>query len=354
MRNNTYHIGTAGYHIGKALGMMGVSGAASFEVNFARHSQKIGKHLRVVAKEFMVEAMTDEVIATLSQTHDEMEVQSYKTTIKHAIIQNKYDVIPSKFLPFAIAVSYDMGWQKKGSGKQYDSNSGHGYFIGCRTGKVVTCGVLQKLCSICTAYERRQITIPEHVCNTNHTGSSGGMEARLCRQMLEEVYVGSDGMMEVKDLVTDDDSTLRDHCSSAENGGKLRPGMGQPKFLADPTHRTKVMSRPIFNLVQGTKNPDEIKMIDALRLKKYISCYILQNRNGDFDKFVANAKAPVEHLFDNHEFCDESWCYAKELTCRTEQLVVQSQTQQVISKNISQTTTKLKEIIHISHHYCCV
>ena len=154
--------------------------------------------------------------------------------------------------------------------------------------------------------------------------------------------------------MTDDDSTLRDHCSSAENGGKLRPGMGQPKFLADPTHRTKVMSRPIFNLVQGTKNPDEIKMIDALRLKKYISCYILQNRNGDFDKFVANAKAPVEHLFDNHEFCDESWCYAKELTCRTEQLVVQSQTQQVISKNISQTTTKLKEIINISHHYSCV
>ena len=90
------------------------------------------------------------------------------------------------------------------------------------------------------------------------------------------------------------------------------------------------MSRPIFNLVQGTKNPDEIKMIDALRLKTYISCYILQNRNGDFDKFVANAKAPVEHLFDNHEFCDESWCYAKELTCRTEQLVVQSQANQVI------------------------
>ena len=45
------------------------------------------------------------------------------------------------------------------------------------------------------------------------------MEARLYRELLEEVFVGSEGMLQVVDLVTDDDSTLRDHFLSAENGG---------------------------------------------------------------------------------------------------------------------------------------
>ena len=85
-------------------------------------------------------------------------------------------------------------------------------------------------------------------------------------------------------------------------------GQGTEVF-ADPSHRTKVMAKPIFNMVSSTKNLDEIKMIDVLRFKKYISYYIIHNRNGDFSKFVSNAKAPVEHLFDNREFCDESWCF---------------------------------------------
>ena len=149
-----------------------------------------------------------------------------------------------------------MGWQKKRSGRQYDSMSGHGYFIGCRTGKVVLCGVLQKLCSICTSYDKRNLSTPDHTCNTNYSGGAGGMEALLCRQLVEEVHFGSNGLMKVEDIVTDDDSTLRDHCSSVENGGKLRPGVSQPKFLADPTHRTKVMVRLIFGLVQSRSQND--------------------------------------------------------------------------------------------------
>ena len=76
--------------------MMGVMGAASFEVNFARHSAKIGRHLREVAKEFMVEAMTNEVIATLTERHDELEIEPHKTTIKQAILTK---ILPRTF-PF--------------------------------------------------------------------------------------------------------------------------------------------------------------------------------------------------------------------------------------------------------------
>ena len=56
----------------------------------------------------MVEVMTNEAIATLTERHDELEMELHKTTIKQAILTKKYELIPSQFLPLSIAVSYDM------------------------------------------------------------------------------------------------------------------------------------------------------------------------------------------------------------------------------------------------------
>ena len=81
------------------------------------------------------------------------------------------------------------------------------------------------------------------------------------------------------------------------------------------------MVKPVFGLVKKTRKQDEVKRVDALRLKKYVSCYINQYRNGDFDYFVSNAMTPVEHLFDNHAFCDKSWCWARELAYQSEEII---------------------------------
>ena len=35
-----------------------------------------------------------------------------------------------------ITASFDMGWQQRGSGHIYNSSSGHGFMIGCRSRKV--------------------------------------------------------------------------------------------------------------------------------------------------------------------------------------------------------------------------
>ena len=59
------------------------------------------------------------------------------------------------------------------------------------------------------------------------------------------------------------------------------------------------------------------KKIDALRLKKYISCFIGKSHNLPLEEFCTAAKAPVEHLFNCHEWCDPSWCWAKELSQRS-------------------------------------
>ena len=121
----------------------------------------------------------------------------------------------------------------------------------------------------------------------------------MYRIMLEEVDHLSGDRVVVSEVVSDDDSTLRSHCAAVENGGKLTKGVRKPKFFVDPTHRTKAMVKFVFALVKRTKTRRS-KKIDALRLKKFISCYITQYWNGDFEYFYQNTMAPVEYLFDNH------------------------------------------------------
>ena len=66
-------------------------------------------------------------------------------------------------------------------------------------------------------------------------------------------------------------------------------------------------------MVTKTKDPFKCKKIDALRIKKYTGCCIYKNRSLPMKDFVANAKAPVEHLFNDHQWCHEDWCWAKGL-----------------------------------------
>ena len=79
-----------------------------------------------------------------------------------------------------------------------------------------------------------------------------------------------------KKLVSDDESTMRSllqHPSNHEKG-QLPEKIPQPLFLADPYHRIKLMSKPFFKIVANTKDPNKCKMIDVLRIKKYLGCYI--------------------------------------------------------------------------------
>ena len=106
---------------------------------------------------------------------------------------------------------------------------------------------------------------------------------------------------------------MRSHLKNIVNGGKLPNEIIQPIFLADPSHRIKVMCKPIFAMVTGTKDPDKCKIVDATRIKRYVSYYIRQNRDKSPLDFVKNAKAPIEHLFNDHTWCDSSWCWSKDM-----------------------------------------
>ena len=51
----------------------------------------------------------------------------------------------------------------------------------------------------------------------------------------------------------------------------------------------------------------------AQRIKEYWGAFLRQIRGLDWNKdqqsIKEKTKAPIEHTFNNHEYCDISWCY---------------------------------------------
>nr|XP_034322437.1 uncharacterized protein LOC109617730 [Crassostrea gigas] len=66
-----------------------------------------------------------------------------------------------------LTVSVDAGWQKRGSGRSFDSLSGHCSMIGAQTGKVLGYEVRSKVCRICQSAERNKKEAKNHDCRQN-------------------------------------------------------------------------------------------------------------------------------------------------------------------------------------------
>ena len=68
----------------------------------------------------------------------------------------------------------------------FDSLSGHGYMVECKTSNAVSMGVLCKICSVCKN-NRRNIEPPPHQCVVNYKGSADGMKSKLCIDLARKI-----------------------------------------------------------------------------------------------------------------------------------------------------------------------
>ena len=84
--------------------------------------------------------------------------------------------------------------------------------------------------------------------------------------------------------------------------------MQVPDWLADSSHRTKVVAKPIYLLVSLSKHVSSCTKVDAIRFKKYFGYIIKTNRKSSISRTMTAYNAVVKHLFDIHEFCDVKWC----------------------------------------------
>ena len=180
-----------------------------------------------------------------------------------------------------LTVSFDMAWQKRGSGSRYDSLSGHGIMIGCRTKKVIGIIVYAMKCSKCHFASKKCVPAEEHDCPLNYVGSSKGMEATAALEMVIDIYTTHTGRIYVEAIISDDDSTMRAKVSHETNNvhGKLPAHIPAPIFKADPGHRIKSMSRPFFELAKAAKSTSTLEMSDAMQYRMYIGCCIKTNRH---------------------------------------------------------------------------
>ena len=144
-----FYLGTGGYDIGDMACFLEIPGGRAWERTFHRHSTKIHTTIMSATERILADAFEEEVTATIrGKPKDEYtseEIEKFVTKFKNKQI----DKLPEEIQRIGIAISYDMGWNKRSTGRVYDSLSGHGFIIGCLTGKVIGYGVRKKKCSVC-------------------------------------------------------------------------------------------------------------------------------------------------------------------------------------------------------------
>ena len=138
------------------------------------------------------------------------------------------------------------------------------------------------------------------------------MEAADILKMVEDAYYNRLFIINV--IVSNYDSTMRDvlkHPIIGVRGQVLKTSKGkidvqipEPSFLADPSHRIKVVAKPIFYIVNDSKAQRcGCTRADALRLKKDWGYTIKKNREKTVEESSAASNSPLEHMFNCHENC---------------------------------------------------
>jgi hypothetical protein len=252
--------------------------------------------------------------------------------------------IPVERMP-QIDASYDMAWQQKGSGHQYNSQSGHGSLFGRYSRKIIGLVIKSKLCSFCASFKKKnpeaeEDQVPWHSCWKNHVGSSGSMESSGAVDVLVEAF--EKRKVVIKRLCCDDDSSIRADCqwsnadylknnntdvlpkvaiSKGKNKGKLqdRPDKGklpshvpEPLFVADPNHRRKGLTGELIKLdMSRVDEKFTMTRMDSTRIGKNFGYMARTLKDRDETEYCQAAQACLEHHFDNHEFCG-SWCKRKD------------------------------------------
>ena len=84
-----------------------------------------------------------------------------------------------------LTASYDMGWQRRSSGRAYNSRSGHGVLVGEISGRILNYGSRIINCKQCEVY---MVSGNEkcHDCRINWDGSSKCMESDLAVELINE------------------------------------------------------------------------------------------------------------------------------------------------------------------------
>ena len=239
-----------GERINKALGDVESTLEDIREKNLHKIEAHVGMAQRLVRDLEIQEDLQDEIKHTLEHNN-----QSYGEWCDLSDKDKNNNKVK-------LTVKYDMGWQKRSSGRRYDFSSGHAFIIGARSKGIIRMVLYSKACGKCDAAENRREETEEHEFPKNFEGSSKSMEASAILKMVEDAFYYHFFIIGV--IVSDDDSTMRDvlkHPSKGARGQvlksskvKLDTEIPKPSFLADPSHHVKVVAKHIFSVVNESRD----------------------------------------------------------------------------------------------------
>ena len=290
----TLATGMGAADVSSFLSFFGLPSLQSFvKKQFYRIENLLGPYLRETAHESVQQSLDLEVKKTIE--YKEATINNYK--------HNSDDKV-------GLTVSYDMGWSKRSSGSRYDSISGHAFLVGRHSHKIVGVQVTSKKCKICSIAESKGLQPREHECPMNYKGSSKAMEADGALSLVTKLDKMTDSKVFLEAIVTDDDSSIRAVVAHAtpKGKGRLPPHIQEPTWFVDPSHRTRVVARAVFHLARMKLADSRILGIDAKRFKRYFGYMLKQAQNLTLEEFINRSKACLEHLFNNHQYCDPKWC----------------------------------------------
>jgi hypothetical protein len=329
---------------GRLLGLLGLPNDTTMESrSFSIVESRIGPLIRQLCEEILVENVIEEARLSMeeNETQDHLDFEAWQRSLTDPTM-----VLPQSKMP-KVEASYDMAWQQKVSGHQYNSKSGHGTLMGRLTRKVIGLSIKSKICTQCNANAKNKKILPMdvpvyHRCWKNHDGSSGSMEAAACLELVVEAF--NKRNVVVARLCCDDDSSVRADCQwsnqvymtnydtdvlpqvpkkTGKNKGMLQPrpdkgklpaNVPEPKFVADPNHRRKGLTGELIKLdTARVQERMTMTRMDSTRIGKNFGYMARTLRNKDESEYLTVAKAVVEHHFDCHDYCGD-WCRRKNET----------------------------------------
>ena len=104
--------------------------------------------------------------------------------------------------------------------------------------------------------------------------------------------------------------------------------------------------------MKSPKGETRATKLDALHLKKYYVYFMKENRTKPLEWLVENAMASLNHLFDAHSFCSESWCLKKRISTKSTDDTVTPPTSQRLEEGYNRSMVENQQLYEaIKAHY---
>ena len=284
---------------------------------FKHISDRVGEAILDIAEENMADNREQEVLASL--THG-LEPTS---------------------MGQPLVVTSDNGWQKRSSGRAYNSPTGQNLGLGGYTKKVLYYVLLSKRCKLCEVAASKCCPVREHICPRNFSASAKSMEPAATIIMATQLYRTcplKDGTkIYIGKHLTDDDSSTRANFQHSwkereqkepdfvyPRNKPAKPGYKGSKKLdygklpydvpvpeeryTDRTHRIRIIKNDCYK----EKKSGVFEKYHIERMGRDVGYCVHQNKDSTVAQFKTNLYAVLEHNFNNHSTCGD-WCKYKKM-----------------------------------------